>query len=331
VDAIVGRFAKLSFATKIIGLPVIAVLALVAVGGFTYQLNSTNHERLASIRDGYYPSAQGSRDLKENLVALQRSHQDAVAEGNGLRLRQAEQLSGIFQQTLAKLLQNPVADHAALVSIGHDFTNYSRLAMETSKRQIAGDHNSSSILAARDSVSEQYTMIQRALGDLTQRDTKAVDTAFAQTERLQKSMFTRMWVVGLVAMIVLVGLAVFSVRSLTAPMKEAVRTAEAIAQGDMTVSISVTREDEIGQLLKSMQSMVAYLHEMAGVADQISRGDLTRTVNPRSEADRFGHAFANMGGYLRDAAQVAERVAGGQLIRWRRSRSAAWTSSSNEN
>ena len=47
MDAIVGRFAKLSFATKIIGLPVIAVLALVAVGGFTYQLNRTNHERLA--------------------------------------------------------------------------------------------------------------------------------------------------------------------------------------------------------------------------------------------------------------------------------------------
>src|SRR5579859_1187838 len=302
----------MSFATKIIGLPVIAVVALVAVGGFTYQLNSTNHERLASIRDGYYPSAQGSRDLKENLVALQRSHQDAIAEGNGLRLRQAEQLAGIFQQTLAKLLQNPVADHAALTTIGRDFTTYSRMAMETSKRRIAGDH-SNAVLAAQDSVSEQYTSIQRALGDLTQRDTRAVDTAFAQTERLQKSMFTRIWVVGFVAMIVLAGLAVFSVRSLTAPMKEAVRTAEAIAQGDMTVSISVTREDEIGQLLKAMQSMVAYLHEMAAVADQISRGDLSRQVTPRSEADRFGHAFANMGGYLRDAAKVAERVAGGDL------------------
>jgi len=96
-------------------------------------------------------------------------------------------------------------------------------------------------------------------------------------------------------------------------MKEAVRTAEAIAQGDMTVSISVTRQDEIGQLLQSMQSMVAYLHEMAAVADQIARGDLSRHVTPRSEADRFGHAFANMGAYLRDAAKVAERVAGGDL------------------
>ena len=87
MDAIVGRFAKLSFAQKIIVLPVIALVALVAVVGITTQLNRSNRERLTSIRDGYYPSVQGSRSLQEILVALQRSHQDAVQEGNGLRLR----------------------------------------------------------------------------------------------------------------------------------------------------------------------------------------------------------------------------------------------------
>jgi methyl-accepting chemotaxis protein len=312
VNAIVGRFAKLSFAQKILVLPGIAAVALLAVVGITTQLNRTNRERLASIRDGYYPSVRGSRDLRETLVALQRVHLDAISEGNGLRLREADQLVQSFQQTLADQLKNPVADHATLVRIGQDFTNYSRLAMETSKRRIAGDH-SNAILAAQDSVSGQYTTIRRALGDLTQRDNKAIDAAFSETDRLQKSMFNRIVIVAIVAMIVLAGLALFSVRSLTQPMMEAVRTAEAIAQGDMTVSISVTREDEIGQLLKSMQAMVAYLHEMAAVADQISRGDLSRQVTPRSEADRFGHAFANMGGYLRDAAKVAERVAGGDL------------------
>ncbi len=265
MNAIVGRFAKLSFAMKIIVLPILAALALLAVVGTTFLLNRTNHERLVSIRDGYYPSFRGSRDLRETLVALQRSYQDAVQENNGLRLREADQLAQIFQQTLADLLKNPVADHAALTTIGQNFANYSRQASQTSKRLIAGDH-SNAVLTAQDSVTAQYTDIRRALGDLTQRDNKAINSAFLETEQLQKSMFNRIVAVAFVAMIMLVGLALFAVRSLTLPMKEAVRTAEAIAQGDMTVAITIRQSDEIGQLLMSMQSMVTYLHEMAAVA-----------------------------------------------------------------
>src|SRR5262249_50071757 len=265
-----------------------------------------------SIRDGYYPSVKGSRDLNDILVALNRSTQDAVAEGNGLRLREAEQLALKFQGTLADLLKNPVADHAALVTIGQSFTTYARMAGGTGKRRIPGNH-SPQAPAAQDSVSEHYTEIRRSLGDLTQRDNKAIAAAFTAAEQLQRSMSSRIEAVALVAMIVLAALAVFSVRSLTLPMKEAVRTAEAIAQGDMEVAITVRRSDEIGKLLASMQAMVAYLHEMAVVADQIARGDLSKQAAPRSQADRFGHAFANMSTYLRDAAKVAERVADGDL------------------
>jgi methyl-accepting chemotaxis protein len=311
VDAI-GRFAKLSFAQKILILPGVAAVALVAITFITYTLNRANREQLALIRDGYYPSVKGSRDLRETLVALSRSYQDAVQEHNAMRLREADQLTLSFQQALADLLKNSVADHGALVTVGQSFGAYAQMANETAKRQIAGDH-SAALLANVDSVSEQYTAIRRALGDLTQRDNKAIGVAFDAAERAQTTMLYRILFVGGVALVVLAGLAVFAVRSLTLPMKEAVRTADRIAQGDMTVSIAVKRHDEIGQLLLSMQAMVGYLHEMAGVAEQIARGDLSREVTPRSAADRFGHAFAGMTTYLRDAARVAERVAGGDL------------------
>ena len=124
MNAIVGRFAKLSFAMKIIVLPVLALLALLAVVGITTQLNNTNSERLASIRDGYYPSVQGGRSLQEDLVALQRSFQDAVQENNGLRLRQSDQLALSFKQTLDSLRTNAVADHKALTTIGQNFATY---------------------------------------------------------------------------------------------------------------------------------------------------------------------------------------------------------------
>jgi len=304
--------SKLSFAQKIIGLPAVAALALLLVLGITIRSNRVNEQRLTSIRDGYYPSVQGSRSLQEILVALQRSHQDAVQQGNVLRLREAAQLAQSFETTRAELLHNPVSDHAALDTIGQAFANYSTLATATSERLIAHDH-SNAALVAQDSVAAEYSLIRRSLGDLTQRDTKAIGDAFVAAQQLERTAFLRVVMVSVLAMVLLAGLAVYAVRSLTAPMTQAVRIADRIAQGDMTVSIDVRRRDEIGQLLVAMQSMVTYLHDMATTAEAIAHGDMRREVTPRSEADRFGHAFANMNAYLRDVARVAERVANGDL------------------
>jgi methyl-accepting chemotaxis protein len=303
---------KLSFAQKIIGLPAVAALALLLVLGITIRLNRTNEQRLASIRDGYYPSVQGGRSLQEILVALQRSHQDAIQQGNALRLREAAQLAQSFESTRAALLKNPVADHAALDTIGQTFADYAKLATATSERLIAKDH-SAAVLAAQDSVAGAYSAIRRALGDLTQRDTKAIGDAFLAAQAMQRSAFRLVLIVSVLSMVALAGLAVYAVRSLTAPMTQAVRIADRIAQGDMTVTIDVRRRDEIGQLLIAMQAMVTYLHDMAATAEAIAHGDMRRDVTPRSDADRFGHAFANMNAYLRDVARVAQRVANGDL------------------
>ncbi len=303
---------KLSFAQKIIVMPGVAALALLVIGATTTALNRANRERLSSIRDGYYPSVQGSRNLQEIILAMQRSEQDAVQEGSALRLREADQLAERFEATRTGLLHNAVTDHAALDTIGRMFAGYARLATETSKRLIAHDRNAE-LVAAQDSVATEYSTIRRALGDLTQRDTKAIAEAFTAAERLQRTMFTRLIAIALVAIVLLAGLAVYAVRSLTLPMKEAVRTADRIAQGDVSMTIAVKSDDEIGQLLRAMQAMVSYLHEMAAAAEAIARGDLSRRMTPRSDADRFGNAFAGMGAYLRDVAHVAERVAAGDL------------------
>lgn len=302
----------LSFTQKIIILPGVAALALLLVLGITARLDRIGQERLTSIRDGYYPSVQGSRSLQEIIVAQQRSLQDAVQDNSPMRLREAQQMAQQFESTRQELLRNPVTDHAALESIGRAFAAYYGLAAATSKRLLAHDQGAA-VLAAQDSMTSQYTAIRRALGDLTQRDTKAIAVAFDAAEHLQQLMFSRIVAVAVLAMAVLVGLAVFAVRSLTLPMKAAVRTADRIAQGDMSATIDIRRSDEIGQLLRSMQAMVSYLHEMAGTAEAIARGDMSRHVTPRSADDRFGHAFAEMSAYLREMAEVAKRVAGGDL------------------
>ncbi|MBZ5627337.1 MAG: MCP four helix bundle domain-containing protein [Acidobacteriia bacterium] len=63
--------------------------------------------------------------------------------------------------------------------------------------------------------------------------------------------------------------------------------------------IDMDRKDEIGDLARSVSTLVQYLKEMAAVSEAIAGGDLSGKVEPRSERDTLGHAFARMTDGLR--------------------------------
>ena len=121
-----------SFTQKILFLPAIAAVALLLVLVLTISFGNSNQGRLQSIRGGYYLSVQASRDLQETLVGLQRSLQDAVTARDIDRLEEADSLSQHFQQVLAGLRRNPVADSAGLDSLRAAFDTYYVHARETS-------------------------------------------------------------------------------------------------------------------------------------------------------------------------------------------------------
>ena len=58
--------------------------------------------------------------------------------------------------------------------------------------------------------------------------------------------------------------------------------------------IDINRKDEIGELSRSVSTLVQYLKEMAAISEAIAGGDLSGKVEPRSEHDTLGHAFARM-------------------------------------
>ncbi|CAK0776354.1 methyl-accepting chemotaxis protein [uncultured Gammaproteobacteria bacterium] len=65
-------------------------------------------------------------------------------------------------------------------------------------------------------------------------------------------------------------------RSITVPLNEGVRLAEALASGDLTQSIKVDRKDEVGRLGDAMNGMAEKLREVIGevstAAEQVSVG-----------------------------------------------------------
>lgn len=70
--------------------------------------------------------------------------------------------------------------------------------------------------------------------------------------------------------------------------------AKGLAVGDLDQSIEVNRKDELGDMADSFREMVTYIRSMAKAAGSLADGDLTTTVEPRSNKDALGNAFAAM-------------------------------------
>ena len=109
-------------------------------------------------------------------------------------------------------------------------------------------------------------------------------------------------------------------RSLAARLNHMVAVADGIADGEVEHQIVEDCDDEIGSLTRALRRAITYLQEMAGAASCIAGGDLTVQVQPRSERDALGQAFAGMIATLRgligDLSQSAATVtsASGTLV-----------------
>jgi methyl-accepting chemotaxis protein len=84
-------------------------------------------------------------------------------------------------------------------------------------------------------------------------------------------------------------------RNIAKPLKEITTNAEQIVAGNFAVGVSVNgRRDEVGALTESFARMIGSLRAMADTARTIAEGDLRVKVNPQSDKDMLGNAFAMM-------------------------------------
>lgn len=110
----------------------------------------------------------------------------------------------------------------------------------------------------------------------------------------------------------------YTSRSITAPLSILIDVSRQIGEtGDLDHHLDGfslgNRRDEVGELARTFRAMIEYLKGMAATSEAIAGGDLTVEVEPLSEQDTLGRAFARMVHGLRSlvshvrdsAAQVA--------------------------
>jgi len=117
--------------------------------------------------------------------------------------------------------------------------------------------------------------------------------------------------VAVLAIIIGVSAALWMSLSISRGLTRAVEASRKVASGDLSVDVSSTSRDEIGDLMRAFQDMTENLRTIGGVAQRIAEGDLTVEITRRSEADSLGIALETMLLKLRDVISNATVSANG--------------------
>lgn len=107
------------------------------------------------------------------------------------------------------------------------------------------------------------------------------------------------------ALLVVLAIGFYIVRSITRPLRQVVEVANQIAVGNLNVEpAGADRKDEIGALARAFHRMITSLREQVLLVQDIAAGDLTGSVRPQSPNDDLGNALVDMVAHL--SALVSE-------------------------
>ena len=167
-----------------------------------------------------------------------------------------------------------------------------------------------------------FTAMADDLGRLVEINDRGADVAYKSAQGTYAQ--ARTWVVALVVSTILVAsfLAVWITRLITRPLSQAVGAAEAIAAGDLTMTLCVDGKDEIAQLLQALTRMRDNLARIVGhvrqnaesvatASAQIAQGnnDLSgRTEEQASALEETAASMEELGATVKQNADNARQA-----------------------
>lgn len=107
-------------------------------------------------------------------------------------------------------------------------------------------------------------------------------------------------IIGIMAAIIGVALALFLTRSITKPLQKTVEMIQEMGKGHLTMRLGMNQKDEIGIMAAAMDKFAHDLQkEVVGTIQKIADGDVSMDIAARDEKDEIGPALNKIVGSLR--------------------------------
>lgn len=252
--------ATLKFRHKMV-LPAAAVMAASLVAAaVTFGLSRQAALELTRVEREHAPALEVSRDLEELLGRLQRQLQDSASAEDLGGLEVADGVHTDMGRRIQAAQQAGLEPaHAARL---HDQVDeYFRLARGATERLIRRERGEATTTAVQ-AMSGRYVALRGELAERTTAARAAMASGFEAARRLQGRSTALGALIMLLAAFGALGLSWWMAAGLSRPLEALHLASLRIAEGDLTVPIEVTSEDEVGALAGAFLGMSRRLREI---------------------------------------------------------------------
>jgi methyl-accepting chemotaxis protein len=245
---------------------------------------------------------QVSEYLAQSRVLAQPVPGGATAERLE-RIRGLQALSAASDERLANSLASAVSADPALAGLlnprAQAVATEARQTREAVVRAVAADASSGAPAIPA------VPLANNALQQLQSTLAPALASSLEKRKDSYTGQLRNSFGIAALALLVVLVIGWYIVRSITRPLAQVVGVANEIAVGNLNVEpIGADRKDEIGTLARAFHRMIASLREQVLLVQDIADGDLTGSIKPQSSGDDLGNALVDMVSHL--ASLVSE-------------------------
>ncbi|MEW6994990.1 methyl-accepting chemotaxis protein [Colwelliaceae bacterium MEBiC 14330] len=268
------QFLKsLSIRYKILLIPMVAALGFIFYLLISFYNVEQAKNNLTQAQSVDFPLLQISQDVLVKLDKVKEVLGNAATMGEADLLVEAQNIATELSNQL-KLAANIDKNLAAeLNAQTRNFEQYFQRAFRLSQSMVDGTADFSVIGQQSQEMSEKLQLLQTSLIEFKERRSQAFEAAFVNVESRLNSTNKIGVAVALITITILMLVAVPVANIIRKNLGEVIESMRAIAQenGDLTVRLSTTSEDEIGELvlwfnnfIEKLQNVIKDIVETAG-------------------------------------------------------------------
>lgn len=143
-------------------------------------------------------------------------------------------------------------------------------------------------------ITQQTKSIERKLKGIITRKTMVMNKSSIEMVESLDNFKNMLIVMGIILLISGFFIAVFTIRSITRPIKHLKDTLLLMGTGQHPENKIESRNDEIGEMSKALNILIDGLKQTANFADEIGKGNMNAQFDPLSKNDILGNALLNM-------------------------------------
>ena len=309
-------FSNFKIGTRLItGFLVVAGLSGV-VGGVALH----NASQMNDLAEGMYSrELMGLSHIKEaniQIIAIGRArsnfllatsqeerdkHLAAIGKYSAAAKASLDQARPLFVSERAKEL------FASANKTWDDYQSDMKHALDLAARTKLAER-SDELIASLAKVRERADALDGMLGELTDQKVKRAEAANDEVEALYNT--SRNAMVALVSGGLLLGvlLGVFISRSVTRPLTRAVKAADALSEGDLTVTLEPQGKDETAMLLRAMQNMVDKLSRVVSEVNNSAQGLASASEEVSATAQALSQAASEQAAGVEETSASIEQM-----------------------